>query len=100
MLEDESQAGDGWLRRVGWLPPFASVSVGADSNERRSEDKEKARPKPHLFFVLVDDMGWNDIGYQSTDLQAVTPNLNSLAKRGVTVCVRFLRACVCCRGTV
>ncbi len=70
------------------MRPSALVSIGADSNERRSEEKEKARPKPHLFFVLIDDMGYNDIGYQSTDLQAVTPNLNSLAKRGVTVCVR------------
>lgn len=47
-------------------------------------------------------MGWNDIGYQSTDLQAVTPNLNKMATAGVTVRV-CVRVCVqssffgCCR---
>lgn len=30
-------------------------------------------------------MGWNDIGYQSTDMKAVTPNLNRLAANGVKV---------------
>ncbi|CAN0350815.1 unnamed protein product, partial [Hapterophycus canaliculatus] len=32
---------------------------------------------------MVDDMGYNDIGYQSTDLQGVTPNLDKLAAGGI-----------------
>ncbi|CAM9340993.1 unnamed protein product, partial [Hapterophycus canaliculatus] len=30
-------------------------------------------------------MGWNDIGYQSIDMQAVTPNLNRMANSGIMV---------------
>ena len=38
---------------------------------------------PHILFVLVDDMGWNDIGYQSTDLGHATPTLDRFAADGV-----------------
>ena len=34
---------------------------------------------------MIDDMGWNDIGYQSTDLVGVTPNIDKLAAGGVKV---------------
>jgi len=34
---------------------------------------------------MIDDMGYNDIGYQSTDLHSVTPNLDKLAAGGVKV---------------
>ena len=41
--------------------------------------------KPNVFFIMVDDMGWNDIGYQSTDMANITPNLDRLAAGGVKV---------------
>lgn len=44
-----------------------------------------ATTKPNVFFIMVDDMGWNDIGYQSTDLVGVTPNMDKLAAGGVKV---------------
>lgn len=41
--------------------------------------------KPNVFFFLIDDMGFGDIGYQSTDLSQITPNLDALAAGGVKV---------------
>jgi arylsulfatase A-like enzyme len=38
---------------------------------------------PHVVFMLIDDMGLNDIGYLSTDLSAMTPTLDTLAKGGI-----------------
>jgi hypothetical protein len=38
---------------------------------------------PHVALFLVDDQGWNDIGYQSTDLFALTPTIDSLAADGI-----------------
>ena len=38
---------------------------------------------PHIVFFLVDDMGWNDIGYQSTDIPLATPFMDELASTGV-----------------
>ena len=77
----------------------SSTNVRLDSAERRSEANGK--PKPNVFFILIDDMGWNDIGYQSKDLHAVTPNLNRMAAAGIRVRVRVLRpdaaGCGSCR---
>ncbi|CAM9988015.1 unnamed protein product, partial [Choristocarpus tenellus] len=39
--------------------------------------------KPNIILILVDDVGWDDFGYQSSDLSRVTPNLDALASRGV-----------------
>ena len=38
---------------------------------------------PHIALVLVDDWGWNDVGYQSTDLGDCTPHMDQLAHTGV-----------------
>lgn len=37
--------------------------------------------KPHIVFVLADDLGWNDIGYNNPDI--FTPTLDQLASEGV-----------------
>lgn len=34
---------------------------------------------------MIDDMGWDDIGYQSVDLKGGTPVLDKLAAGGVKV---------------
>ena len=42
---------------------------------------------PHILLITLDDAGWNDFGYQSTDLSTddftVTPHIDSLAGQGV-----------------
>lgn len=40
---------------------------------------------PHILFLLVDDLGWNDIGYNSNDMTGMTPNMDQLASGGVTL---------------
>ncbi|XP_071509370.1 arylsulfatase J-like [Diadema antillarum] len=40
-------------------------------------------PSPHIVFVIVDDMGFNDVGYHSNDSEIETPVLDDLAGRGV-----------------
>lgn len=39
--------------------------------------------KPHVILMLVDDQGWNDVGYQSSDLSWATPAIDKLADEGV-----------------
>lgn len=57
-----------------------------NGNEKENQKRNRqAGAKPNLFLILVDDMGWNDIGYQSMDMQAVTPNLNRMANSGIKV---------------
>ena len=40
-------------------------------------------PSTHVYVVLIDDAGFNDVGYQSADLGAATPFVDSLAESGV-----------------
>lgn len=37
---------------------------------------------PHIIFILVDDLGWSDVGYQNISLIS-TPNIDRLASEGV-----------------
>jgi len=39
--------------------------------------------KPNIFFILVDDYGWNNIGYHNPSKEVSTPNINELVKIGV-----------------
>lgn len=74
--------------------PRASGGVGREQ-EARSGDTERGNQnsgvgdtkgtKPNVFIFFIDDMGWNDMGYQSTDLNMLTPNMDRLAAEGVKV---------------
>ncbi|CAM9812549.1 unnamed protein product [Ectocarpus sp. 4 AP-2014] len=79
---------------VSLTPPEAArdvrepVDIQVDEEEEGEGKGGEPNPqaetaKPNVFFIMVDDMGWNDIGYQSVDLQGVTPHLDRLAAGGV-----------------
>ena len=38
--------------------------------------------KPNVLFILVDDLGWLDVGYQGSKFYQ-TPNIDSLSKEGI-----------------
>ncbi len=44
-----------------------------------------AASKPHIFFMLVDDWGWANVGYHrnGSDKEVVTPNMDGLVKTGL-----------------
>ena len=37
--------------------------------------------RPNVIVFVADDMGWNDVGYQSTDLQGMSPHIDDLAAK-------------------
>eukprot|EP01084_Bolivina_argentea_P075263 136448_1 len=48
--------------------------------------------KPNIIFIIADDLGINDIGYNAKDIN--TPNLNYLAKNGIKLS-NYYTLCVC-----
>lgn len=51
---------------------LSSVKVRSVGKPQSSE----TATKPHIFLVTIDDMGFNDIGYQSTDLGYQTTKIS------------------------
>ena len=45
------------------------------------KSKNVARRKPNIVFILVDDMGYNDIGYHNPNI--ISPNIDRLARSGI-----------------
>lgn len=68
------------------------VSPGAGGGGAKSEaaaleeqEKEEGDTPPNVIFILVDDLGMNDMGSSSTDMAVATPFIDSLAKDGVRI---------------
>lgn len=73
-------------QRVG--PADASAAVASfvertAKNPLAPSSTEGTSSAAHIVFVLVDDMGSNDIGYQSHDLSGLTPAIDALAADGI-----------------
>jgi arylsulfatase A-like enzyme len=71
------------------LSLIAAAPAVARSGDRATTPAEPA--KPNIVFILIDDMGWKDLGcYGSTFYE--TPNCDKLASQGV----RFTNAYAAC----
>lgn len=91
---------------IGWI--FIIFFAGCQSPTRNGVTNhppvyrgEKTK-KPNIIFVLVDDMGWGDLGTFYQDQRAkkhlpyeVTPNLDKMAKAGAQLRDHYDAAPVC-----
>ena len=59
------------------------VSGSAATNQTAKTSGADGDDAPHILLVIIDDQGWNDAGYQSTDLEAASPVMNTLASDGI-----------------
>eukprot|EP00903_Cladosiphon_okamuranus_P014415 g13381.t1 len=93
-----------WTKNNWWMLPWEEIKESLQQQQSRpksnlngiaarntrgggegeaSKSSATANTKPNVFFLLIDDMGYGDIGYQSTDLDEISPNLDKLAAGGV-----------------
>ena len=57
--------------------------VVALESEEQSATTPSDGSRPHIVLVTLDDVGWNDLGSQSSDLAQFTPYMTALANDGV-----------------
>ncbi|KAF3857872.1 hypothetical protein F7725_011073 [Dissostichus mawsoni] len=53
------------------------------NNQTDETEPKKKKNQPHIIFILIDDQGFNDIGYHNPTIK--TPTLDKLAAEGVTL---------------
>mmetsp|Transcript_10729 Transcript_10729/g.13928 ORF Transcript_10729/g.13928 Transcript_10729/m.13928 type:complete len:595 (+) Transcript_10729:77-1861(+) len=74
------------------------LNIGSYLNEdqtnlKADSDESTITQQPNIVFLLVDDQGYNDIGYNSGDM-FLTPTMDALAKDGI-VLDRYYSMYVC-----
>src|SRR5262245_36518538 len=46
----------------------------------RSAAAQQTAPRPHILYIVADDLGWKDVGFHGSDIK--TPNIDALAQGG------------------
>jgi arylsulfatase A-like enzyme len=69
-----------FLKAMG-LSAAAFTLGGCDVNAQISNDSVPAK-KPNFLFILIDDMGWRDLGFMGSTFYE-TPNIDRLADQGM-----------------
>ena len=81
---------------VGWLSLLAAIGTlqwtATTDAAGRAESSRSVRP--NLIFLLVDDLGWTDLGCFGSDLYE-TPNIDRLASQGMRFTDGYAACTVC-----
>jgi arylsulfatase len=70
-----------WFLVASAFVAAAGTIVMAAGGLRRAPASAQTDARPNIIIILVDDMGWSDIGSYGGEIP--TPNLDALAARGV-----------------
>ena len=82
-----------FLKAVGLgAASLAVPSCLASSGQRRSNSK--AHRKPNVIFILIDDMGWTDVGCYGSKFHE-TPHIDRLANQGMKFTDAYAACPVC-----
>lgn len=64
------------LAAGGTAPASALAALGIATQA----EAQPAVTPPHIVYIIVDDLGWKDVGYHGSDI--LTPNIDALAANG------------------
>lgn len=51
--------------------------------------------KPNIIMIVIDDLGWSDVGYNQTTDHFETPNIDALAQQGLVFDQAYAGAANC-----
>ena len=86
-------ADSGWTRR-GFLRTAGLAAAGIALSRSPSCLTGGVRRKPNFVFILVDDLGWADLGCYGSEYYE-TPNIDRLAAQGIRFTDGYAACAVC-----
>ena len=66
-----------FVQLIALTTALPSAVSPADAKDTAAADQ----PKPSILILLVDDLGWGDVGYHDSTI--ATPNIDAIAANGV-----------------
>ena len=60
---------------------LAGLTTFFGSCDSKVQKATGSSEKPNILFIIPDDLGWSDVGYQGSEIQ--TPNIDKLAETGM-----------------
>jgi arylsulfatase A-like enzyme len=76
----------------------AALLVAGCATAQAAETKVTANAdilkKPNIIFILADDLGWGDVGFNGQD-KIKTPNLDRMAREGIVLSQHYAGSPVC-----
>ena len=78
------------IRNIGLGVSLAASCVSGYSSETNTGQNEK----PNIVFIMVDDLGWKDVGFMGSNYYE-TPNIDKLADQGVVFTNAYANAPNC-----
>jgi arylsulfatase A len=79
-----------FIKSVG-LGAASIILPSCTANSQQLSKAHQSYKKPNIVFILIDDMGWTDVGCYGSKFHE-TPNIDQLAKEGM----RFTNAYAAC----
>ena len=73
---------------------FAAVAGGVAATSFLNSGSAQEQNKPNILFILIDDMGWKDVGFMGSDFYE-TPNVDKLSKQGMVFTNAYANAPNC-----
>ena len=75
---------------------LACIVLVQSTDTAKCDTTRQESSVPNIVLILVDDLGWADVGCYGADLHE-TPNIDRLAARGVRFTDAYAAASVCTR---
>lgn len=71
-----------------------SLVLTLSSFSNTNSEEEVTAQKPNIIIIMVDDMGWRDVGFMGSEYYE-TPNIDNLARKGMVFTDAYAAAANC-----
>jgi arylsulfatase A-like enzyme len=85
---------DGRMPRRDFMKWMGAAGMGAMASPLFSLAQQNAAPKPNIIYIMVDDLGYRDLGCYGQE-KIATPNIDRMARQGMRFTECYSGSSVC-----